>query len=296
MPTKEVNATAPRRLSGRFAGIAILLITVGIVIGYFVYQTISPSGAALMIEANPTSIVYINGEQRGRTPLEVELRAREVEVKIAPESTIPLSPYQTKVELTEGVKTIVRRNFGEGIETASGQIISFEKQLSSETSIAIVSNPDGVAAFIDDKNHGVTPLKVDVSPGVHSVSLSSPGFVSSTFEVKATSGYKLTVVSDLARDKQETGGETKASEDSKVNTDEETETEKVKISDTPLGYLRVRSEPSVDSEEVSRVFPGKNYVILEHDEKSNWYKIELPEDEDVKEGWVSGEFAQIVEE
>jgi hypothetical protein len=267
----------------RLVGIGILLISLSSVIGYFVYRTISPGGGALVVEAEPQSIVYIDGSQVGRTPYETEITEGEIEIKLVPEGNVPLSPYNTLVKLTEGVKTIVRHKFGESAEQASGQIISFERNSNSETNIAIVTNPDGVAVFIDGENRGVSPVKTDVHPGNHTVRLSSPGFSESNFEVSAVSGYSLTAIVDLAKD------------NSKVETEESKEDliEKIEILSTSVGFLRVRREASVNSEEIGQVSPGDTFEVLEYDEDDDWYKIEH---EDGEEGWVSGQFAQTLEE
>ena len=63
----------------------------------------------------------------------------------------------------------------------------------------------------------------------------------------------------------------------------------VKILDTPVGYLNVRTRPSVaGGEVVGRVQPGQTYEYLE--EESDWYYIVISEEE---KGWV---FSQYVEE
>lgn len=64
----------------------------------------------------------------------------------------------------------------------------------------------------------------------------------------------------------------------------------VKITTTPTGWLRVRSEASASGEEVARVNPGEMYALK--DEKSGWYQIEY---EKGKMGWISGQYAQKYE-
>lgn len=61
----------------------------------------------------------------------------------------------------------------------------------------------------------------------------------------------------------------------------------VEISDTSVGFLRVRSGPSTGSSEVARVNPGQKFAVSE--EKNGWYKIEY---EGGKSGWVSGSFTR----
>ena len=62
--------------------------------------------------------------------------------------------------------------------------------------------------------------------------------------------------------------------------------EQVVISATPVGFLRVRSEPNLGGSEVGRVNPGDVFELLE--ESEGWYKIKLEDGE----GWISGQYAQ----
>jgi uncharacterized protein YgiM (DUF1202 family) len=73
------------------------------------------------------------------------------------------------------------------------------------------------------------------------------------------------------------------------------ESEFVEILSTPTGFLRVREEPSSLGKEIGQVEPGKNYVLVETDEKTGWFKIEyLPAQagEDGKVGWISNQYAK----
>jgi hypothetical protein len=52
---------------------------------------------------------------------------------------------------------------------------------------------------IDDESKGITPLSLsDVSPGDHTLLVSSPGFDPRTIKIKITAGYKLTSSLSLA--------------------------------------------------------------------------------------------------
>jgi uncharacterized protein YgiM (DUF1202 family) len=65
----------------------------------------------------------------------------------------------------------------------------------------------------------------------------------------------------------------------------------VEVSQTPTGYLRVRSEPSTLGNEVGRVVPGVKYNLIETDVKSGWFKIEYSEGQS---GWISNQFAKRI--
>lgn len=61
---------------------------------------------------------------------------------------------------------------------------------------------------------------------------------------------------------------------------------KVIIEETETGWLRVREGPGKAYPEITKVFPGESYPLLE--EAKEWYKIEL---EVGKEGWISAKYA-----
>ena len=63
-----------------------------------------------------------------------------------------------------------------------------------------------------------------------------------------------------------------------------------KIKTTPTGWLRVRSEPSLDGTEITRVDTGGIYRVLE--EQTGWVKIRVS---DTSEGWVSADYVELVE-
>ncbi|MFH1412415.1 MAG: pilus assembly protein PilM [bacterium] len=66
---------------------------------------------------------------------------------------------------------------------------------------------------------------------------------------------------------------------------------KIKVISTPTGWLNVRKGPGTSFDQIVRIYPGEKYKFL--DEKDDWYKIEL---KDGKEGWISSEYAEIIEE
>lgn len=279
---------AKKRLLLSVFGLVSLIIVAGVAIGLY-----KKSSAALFVESDPVSLVYVDGEQVGKTPFTGDFKSEEVTVKLVPESFgKPLVTYEAKVRLEKGVKTIVRRMLGETSDSSGGETISFEKS-TPEAAIAVVSTPDGASVKIDGQIRGVTPIKVtDLKSGIHQLSVSAVGFVTREFSIQTYDGYRLTAVVNLAQGSEnpaaspfptpQPSGEVKAEETKKE------EVKKVEILKTPTGFLRVRAEPSVVSSEVGRVEPGEKYDLLETDKKSGWFKIQLREGVD---GWVSNEYA-----
>ncbi len=63
------------------------------------------------------------------------------------------------------------------------------------------------------------------------------------------------------------------------------------ILDTGLGWLRVRSEPSLTGTEIAQVNVGETFAVLEVQEE--WVKIKV---DDTTEGWVSATYVELSEE
>lgn len=168
-----------------------------IVIGLVLYQIISFDSAALLVESNTDATVFINGQDKGKTPLELEVREEEVTLSLAPEDSA-LPPFDTKVNLTEGTKTIVRRKFGESSLSTSGQIIQFREAGISGAEIAVASIPDSVEVYLNGQKQGVSPLKFEASPGEHTLGFSKAGYEDMSLQILAVQGYVTTIVVDLA--------------------------------------------------------------------------------------------------
>ena len=249
------------------------------VTGYF-----SPPKAGLLIDTSPMSTVFVNGERMGTTKYEGMFKPGEVVVKLVPESfDKPLPPYETKVKLVSGVKTIVQRVFLESEDKSSGAIISFEKSDDKNAQISVVSIPDAAQVLLDGQIRGNTPFKLSsVGVGEHTLTLKAQGYEDKEINVMTYKGFKLTAVFKLSPK-----DEPKQVEENP--TPEPVREEKVKILKTGTGFLRVRIEPSTLAKEVGRVIPGEFYKLLDTDDETGWYKIEY---KDGEEGWISNEYAE----
>jgi len=270
-------------------GLFALLSTAFVIGGVFlIYHYLSNQKAVLVIETNVSSQVYINDRQVGKTPFEGEFEQKEVDLKLIPESfEQALVPYETRIKLTSGVKTIVRREFGAEEGSSSGVEVSFDRSVNSEASIAVVTEPTGAKVYIDDVFVDVAPAKSsDLTNAIYKVVIEAEGYGEKSVMVQAQKGYLLTVFADLAK-------VALPKEDDMVNLqqlEDENKQETVQILDTPIGFLRVRSNPSTLSSEIAQVEPEDEYSLLEISEDEDWYKIQL--DEEI-EGWVSVEYAKI---
>lgn len=276
----------------------VILIAVGAA-GFFLRGKLKPDQAGLQIETTPQATVFINNEELGKTPFEKTLAAGEVTLKLVPVvQDKPLSPWSTKLTLTKGVKTVVRRNFEETESLSSGEVLSFEKIPGNSSSLAVVSSPDSAEIAVDGERLGFTPTRRDsLSVGQHQIHISRPGFSNRDLTVTTEAGYKLTVVAMLAESpspEATVAGEATSSASPRQTSSvaKSAKTALVEILDTPTGFLRVRQEPSTAATESAQVKPGEKFLYLDQNKAGSWFKIEYQKG---KQGWVSAQYAKKIE-
>lgn len=267
--------------------LVVIVIIILIVVSYYLYSRLRPSVAGVLIESSPESVVFINGEQVGRTPYDGRWTPGEVVVKLAPISfETPLPPWETKISLAAGVKTVIRRLISQNEQNSAGEIISFERIGGRDPAITVISTPDSAQVTLDGQVRGFAPITINnISAGQHQLIVSNPGYLERSLTINAQSGYKLTAVVKLAKE------EDVVQEQLVEGVLDEQKQMLVKILDTPTGFLRVRQEPSTVASESGRVKPGEEYPLLDKDESAGWYKIEYGEG---LEGWISATYAEII--
>jgi len=269
---------------GKTKLVAIILVGLVIIAGitFVIIGLLTPQKAGIQIETSPSSLVFIDGEQVGRTPHEELRKPGEVTIKLIPESfDRPLMPYETKANLVSGVKTIVTHEFSQTEADSAGEIITFEKIARGESGLAVISTPEAAQVFIDGQPRGYTPYKTSsLPPGEHKLSISAEGYSDRAFNIKTYSGYGLTANVKLMPVSEEVLAES--------HKEEKITKTIVTIEETPTGFLRVRSEPSTLSKEIGQVEPGDKYDLLAEDDSTGWFKIEIDEN---KIGWVSSQYA-----
>lgn len=268
-----------------FSFILIAVVIVGsilFVMGYF-----KPPKAGIAIITDPSAVVFINGNQVGKSTYEGNFDSGEAVIRLVPESfNTSLESYETKVNLISGVKTIIQHSFAPLPELASGVVVSFEKITSSQSEIALVSNPDTCKVIIDGQVRGFTPYKsTNIKEGEHELIINCPKYQEKSIKVKTNKGYKLVGVFNLGKDKDFLVTTSTAPSPTPVSDEKYY---MVVIKETPTGYLRVRESYSALSKEVGQVSVGSRHLMLEEDATSGWFKIELSED---KSGWVTAEYA-----
>jgi len=268
----------------------IFIICLVMAISGVAFFALKPKVAGIYIDAVPVASVFVNGKEMGNTPYKVTQEPGEVVLKLVPKdlSQTNLFPYETRVALLPGVETVVRHTFGSTEDSGSGEIISFEKVSKTETSLAIVTIPDGAEITIDNGTQVFGPHKTSsISAGDHTLLIKAKGYADRTVKVKTHEGYKLTAIVTLSKNPI---GFVATPTPTPTPTQIQSGTV-VQILPTAGGTVRVRKEAKTTSEELGVAKSGETYPYLDRDTVTGWFKITF----EGKEGWVSSQYAKKVE-
>ncbi len=252
-----------------------ILILLVIACGAFFYinKFASQKLGKLEVNSNSTMDAFIDNENLGhKFPISNTYEPKKVTVKIG--------DYETNVYLQAGIKTIVNRDFQN--DKGYGEVISFEATGQSYGSVSAISNPAGARIIIDDKDIGTTPISIDnMSEGNHKLNISLDGYLSREFQINVYKGYKLLANFNLLQDSTAV-----IVQDNTVLTKEEKTI--VKILETPNGFLRVRKQPTTQSDEVFRVYKDQEYELKSSNDKLGWFEIRI---DATRSGWISDIYA-----
>ncbi len=291
-------------------GLLIVLFVIVLVIGGIIklLSTRAPKEGELRVDSTPTVSVFLDNKHIGRTPIREKIASGEYTIRLVAESTTEnIAPWQSKITVGPNLLTYINAALSESELSSAVDVLWLEKSVAGKPELSVITNPDGASVILDEITKGLTPITVsDLVVGDHTLTVSSPGFVTRTMKVKMTQGYKLIASLKLALSQ---GGvpTLEASPTASPATTGGTPTPTLKpgttatssatpakpyavIKDTPTGFLRVRMEPSTSATEAGRVNPGEKYHIF--DEKSSWYQISY---DGTNKGWISGQYADKVE-
>ncbi|OGG13265.1 hypothetical protein A3D77_05375 [Candidatus Gottesmanbacteria bacterium RIFCSPHIGHO2_02_FULL_39_11] len=275
-------------MNQKIIGLAIILVLIGL--GIFAFITFKArSISRLNVMSNPGASVFLNEKLVGKTPYLAKQPAGVYTIKLVPDADSPdASTWQGKVTLKAGYETYVKRDLGASEVSSGGEIVSIDKIGETDSEISVSSSPDAVTILLDGQERGVSPqLFRNVTEGDHDVTLTSPGYTARTVRAQAIPGHKVSVEIQLALSAE---AQTQTASDSgqptsSSSTSTGANTTQVTIKDTPTGFLRVRSGPSLSASETAQVKPGEKYPYL--DESDGWYKITI----DGGEGWIAARYA-----
>jgi len=295
----------------------VIILVVGflgfILIRFFIQDQQNAAGR-LKIDSSPAAHVFVNDVAVGKTPYEdANLKVGQYKVKLIPEGkeTKTVS-WEGTVAIYKSTLSYISRELGTSELTSAGEILTVvkmqEKPNGATGAVKIETDPPGAIVYFDNDEKGVSPLELKGIPsGDHELSVFLPGFFRRIAKIKVEKGYELQAKFKLALDQShktlseelEKQKQKKATEEAKITTAPEdeaseeasiSESTKIEILDNDLGYLNVRSEPSVYGDIVTKVNPGETYEYSK--EENGWYYITL---DDGSVGWVSGDYVQVVE-
>lgn len=275
--------------------LAVVLVASGLFLLVRVIYTFKDVGrGGLQVTANVEGRVLLDGEHIGDIPVrklnqQDTLPVGNYELRIEPKDT-NLAAYTTRIRINSGVLTAVDKTFLPG-SLGSSYVLTLEKSSNPKPQIEITSIPDTALITIDSVPSGTTPYKSDaLSASEHEIELQKEGFSKKTIRIRTVEGHVLVVSATLGTGDigsvQEQNLEPSPTASVGI-TPTPTTPETVVITQTPNGFLRVRSGPGTSFSEIGRVRPGESYPLT--DEQSGWYQIEVDPN---TVGWVSSQFAE----
>jgi hypothetical protein len=271
-----------------------------------------PKQGELRVNSNPAAAVFLDNKNIGRTPFPSEkVTAGNYTIKLVPDSTTTqLAPWEGQIVVGQGLLTYVNADLTESELSSAVDVLWLEKISSNQSELSVTTNPDGASVLVDDVTRGVTPISIsDITPGDHTVTVSSVGFLTRTLKIRTTPGYRLIATMKLGLTSGGQVPEASASPQPKADQPlagtptPKTATSSAQanpdkpylvVQDTPTGFLRVRVEPGTNATEAARINPGDKFTILDTQVVSatNWYEIRY---DTTNTGWVSGQYVDKVE-
>lgn len=299
-----------------------LLIIISVVVLFLIFIFVrffwldkQNAAGKIKILSSPAATVFLDNVAVGKTPYEVNnQKIGEYTVKLIPdEADKKTVTWEGKIPVYKNTLTYVSRELGTSDLTSAGEILTVvpmtNKPNGKTGQVSVETDPAGAIIYLDNDEKGVASLLLeDVPEGDHELAVYLPGFFRRALKIRVEKGYQVKAMFKLALDQSHKSleseledarkqasaeAEKKATEEAKTEEKSTTSTssgKKVEILDTGVGYLNVRSEPSVDGELVTKLDPGDQYEYTET--KDGWYHLKL---ENGKDGWVSGDYVNEVE-
>lgn len=240
---------------------------------------------ALQVTSEPNSKVYLEGKLLGTTPLcKCDVKDTILEgtytIRLEPEEGA-FPAFEHKISISPKVLTVVDRSFADDSGSSASIITLAKLSYKDSVSLQVTSFPEKAKVFLDSSFVGESPfLLPDTTESDHELKLVKPGYKDKIIPVRTAKGYRLEAQIFLAASLERSPvSSPSASSSPKIA--------QITILQTPTGFLRVRSEPSLSGKQIALVYPGEKYDLL--DEQSGWFKIKLT---DNREGWVSSQYSQ----
>lgn len=265
------------------------------------------------------SVVFLNDQYIEKAPfINREIKPGEYTLKIQPDDP-KLVTYETKIKLRPGLLTVVTWKLAERPELSGGVIYEMEPiKSSSKSEVSFITIPDGAIVSLQGKEKEFSPvILTDITPGHNEFEVSLPSYESQKHTINAVAGYRMLVNVKLAKvgageaqNSTKNDEVTEANEatnsatatnsgeiDNKTDTSNEIPNSGKEVLIKPTNFfqdgkevLRVRDKAGSGGAELGFALVGSKYIYLEKIE-NNWLNINF----DGKSGWVSSDYAQIVE-
>lgn len=284
----------------------LLLLFAGGMAGKYFFLNSRGSGGRLKILSSPSANVFLNNTSVGKTPYEDKVKHGEYILKLIPEGVATeAASWQGKITIYKNALTYVDRELGASDLTSAGVVLTTSRMPSKPKNqdtgeVEVETEPNGAIVYLDNDEKGIAPLVLaDVRKGEHELAVFSPGFFRRTQKINVERYYRTTGQFKLALDQSQKKIEDLVDEATDSADLEQNEAENdgsasadtdkqyiVVIKNTPTGWLRVRSEPSIIASEEAKVYPEDSFDLLE--ETDDWYKIAYKKGE---EGWISAQYA-----
>lgn len=289
-----------------------LVILVALVVGVaLLVKTLTnrgPKQGELRVDSTPAATIFIDNKNIGRTPFPSgKVDAGIYDMKLVPDSgSVQLAPWEGEVTIGQNLLTYVNADLSDSELSSAVDVLWLEKISSSNSELSVTTSPDGATVMVDNATKGVTPLTVaDVTPGDHTVTVTSVGFLTRTLQIKMTAGYRLIVTMKLGLSPGTgapqtatpsaslsgtlIGSSSSASATSSANLPNPPKPF-LTVKDTPTGFLRVRMDPNTAATEAARINPGDKFHI--EDTQNGWDEIKY---DGTNLGWVSGQYVNTTQ-
>ena len=280
------------------AGGILVVVCIAFFALQFVFFSDKEQGA-IQVTAKPKSAVYLNGKLIGQTPLckcssENLIAAGDYTIRLIPlvldqnSGGENLAPFEQSIKINKSVLTVVDRSFEKDISTSEGNVITLSTLPNKDqTELSVLSFPDSAHVLLDGSEIGTTPLTLSRIPvSDHELLVKKDGYKDRKVTIRTAEGYKLEAIVFLGVSDQNNTQATLSAVMS-LTPSVSTPSAKIKILDTPTGYLNVRSSNSISSSKIGVAMPGETYEVL--DKKDNWFEIQLNSGD---KGWVVADYVK----
>lgn len=289
------------------------------------------SGLQVITDGTEAS-VFLNDTYVEKTPfINRELSPGDYRLKIQPDNP-DLIPYETEIRLRPGLLTVVTWKLAERPEFSGGVIYEMEPITSkTKSEISFVTIPDGAIVSVAGKEKTFSPVIIaDIAPGHTEFEVSLPSYESQKHTINAVPGYRMLVTVKLSKVNLNGTTVPPTESDTEVETATQSATSSAQtqqpaaqnpvtpaanpVSATPVAttsavgreagtvqitstnffiegkeVLRVRSQPNSTGSELGFAEVGSTHQYIEI--QNNWYNITF----NGQSGWVSGQYAQVVQ-